>query len=86
MEYGLPVTQTGTGQGQVISPLLANIYLHHVLDEWFEEEVKPRLRGQAAEIGTPMTSSSTFRTERTPSEFFRLLSKRFAKFGLTLHP
>jgi hypothetical protein len=46
----LRVTQTGTGQGQVIFPLLANISLHYVLDEWFEHEVKPRLRGQAAEI------------------------------------
>ena len=46
----LLVTETGTGQGQVISPLLANIYLHYVLDEWFEREVKPRLRGMAAEI------------------------------------
>ena len=46
----LLVTETGTGQGQVISPLLANIYLHYVLDEWFEHEVKPRLRGMAAEI------------------------------------
>ena len=46
----LLVTETGTGQGQVISPLLANIYLHYVLDEWFEQEVKPRLRGAAAEI------------------------------------
>ncbi len=46
----LLVTQTGVGQGQVISPLLANIYLHYVLDEWFEDVVKPRLRGQAYEI------------------------------------
>jgi RNA-directed DNA polymerase len=46
----LLVTETGTGQGQVISPLLANVYLHYVLDEWFEHEVKPRLRGTAAEI------------------------------------
>jgi group II intron reverse transcriptase/maturase len=46
----LLVSETGTGQGQVISPLLANIYLHYVLDEWFETVVKPRLRGQACEI------------------------------------
>ena len=46
----LLVTQTGVGQGQVISPLLANIYLHYVLDEWFEDVVKPRLRGEAYEI------------------------------------
>jgi retron-type reverse transcriptase len=46
-EGRLLVSETGTGQGQTISPLLANIYLHYVLDEWFENEVKPRLRGQA---------------------------------------
>jgi RNA-directed DNA polymerase len=39
-----------TGQGQPIGPLLANIYLHHVLDKWFEDEVKPRLEGDAYEI------------------------------------
>src|SRR6266705_1681036 len=41
------VSETGTGQGQTISLLLANIYLHYVLDEGFEREVKPRLRGRA---------------------------------------
>src|SRR5215510_2697826 len=46
----LLVSETGTGQGQTISPLLANTYLHYVLDEWFEEVVKPRLRGEAHEI------------------------------------
>ena len=46
----LLVSETGTGQGQIISPLLANLYLHDVLDVWFEEEVKPRLKGQAFEI------------------------------------
>jgi retron-type reverse transcriptase len=45
-----PTRITGTGQGQTISPLLANIYLHYVLDEWFEREVKPRLKGAAHEI------------------------------------
>ncbi len=49
-EGQLLVSETGTGQGQTISPLLANIYLHYVLDEWFEEVVKPRLRGVAHEI------------------------------------
>ena len=39
--------ETGTPRGASISPLLANIYLHEVLDVWFEKEVKPRLRGQA---------------------------------------
>ena len=67
----LLVTETGTGQGQVISPLLANIYLHYVLDEWFEHEVKPHLRGKAAESGTPMTSFSAFSTARTRSGFWQ---------------
>jgi RNA-directed DNA polymerase len=39
--------EIGTAQGSTLSPLLANIYLHYVLDEWFEQEVKPRLRGKA---------------------------------------
>jgi len=49
-EGRLLTSETGVGQGQVISPLLANLYLHYVLDEWFEQEVKPRLRGEAHEV------------------------------------
>ena len=49
-EGRLLVTEAGTGQGQVISPLLANVYLHYVLDEWFQDVVKPRLKGEAYEI------------------------------------
>jgi len=49
-EGRLLVSETGTGQGQTNSPLLTNIYLHCVLDEWFEDEVKPRLKWEAHEI------------------------------------
>ena len=69
-----------------ISPLLANIYLHYVLDEWFEHEVKPRLRGQAAEIRYADDSISAFSTARMRSGSWQCPTKRFAKYGLTLHP
>ena len=61
----LIVSETGTGQGQPISPLLANIYLHHILDEWFEEEVKPRLKGEAYEIRFADDASCASSTRRT---------------------
>jgi group II intron reverse transcriptase/maturase len=82
----LLVSQTGTGQGQVISPLLANIYLHYVLDEWFAHEVKPRLRGQAAEIRYADDFILCFQYREDAERVLRVLSQRFAKFGLTLHP
>jgi hypothetical protein len=82
----LLVTETGTGQGQVISPLLANIYLHYVLDEWFEQEVKPRLRGAAAEIRYADDFILCFQYREDAERVLEVLSKRFAKYGLTLHP
>jgi RNA-directed DNA polymerase len=82
----LLVTETGTGQGQVISPLLANIYLHYVLDEWFEHEVKPRLRGQAAEIRYADDFILCFQYREDAERVRAVLTKRFAKYGLTLHP
>src|SRR3989449_2717039 len=82
----LLVTETGTGQGQVISPLLANIYLHYVLDEWFEHEVKPRLRGMAAEIRYADDFILCFQHREDAERVLKVLSKRFARYGLTLHP
>jgi RNA-directed DNA polymerase len=82
----LLVSETGTGQGQVISPLLANIYLHYVLDEWFEHEVKPRLRGRAAEIRYADDFILCFQSREDAERVLEVLPKRLAKFGLTLHP
>ena len=85
-EGRLLVSETGTGQGQIISPLLANVYLHYVLDEWFENDVKPRLRGQAFEIRYADDGLLCFQYQEDAEKVLAVLPKRFAKFGLTLHP
>jgi RNA-directed DNA polymerase len=82
----LLVSETGTGQGQPISPLLANIYLHYVLDEWFESEVKPRLRGEAYEVRFADDAILCFQHKEDAEKVLEVLPKRFEKYGLTLHP
>jgi RNA-directed DNA polymerase len=82
----LLVSETGTGQGQPISPLLANIYLHYLLDEWFEEIVKPRLKGEAHEIRFADDAILCFEHKEDAEKVLSVLAKRFAKYGLTLHP
>lgn len=84
-EGRLLVNKTGIGQGQVISPILANIYLHYVLDEWFEEEVKPRLRGKAFEIRYCDDFILCFQHREDAQKVLEVLHKRFARYGLTLH-
>lgn len=85
-EGRLLVSETGTGQGQIISPLLANVYLHHVLDVWLEHEVKPRLRGQVFAIRYADDAVLCFQCREDAEKVLRVLPKRFAKYGLTLHP
>jgi group II intron reverse transcriptase/maturase len=85
-EGRLFLSETGTGQGQTISPLLANIYLHFVLDEWFENEVKPRLRGAAHEIRFADDAVLCFQYKEDAEKVMEVLPKRFAKHGLTIHP
>jgi RNA-directed DNA polymerase len=79
-------SETGVGQGQVISPLLANVYLHYVLDEWFETEVKPRLKGEAYEIRYADDFILCFQYREDAEKVMEVLVKRFAKYGLKLHP
>jgi retron-type reverse transcriptase len=87
MDQGrLLTSETGTGQGQVISPLLANVYLHCVHDEWFETEVKPRLRGEAREIRFADDFILCFQYREDAERVLDVLEKRFRKYGLTLHP
>ena len=82
----LLVTETGTGQGQVVSPLLANVYLHYVLDEWFEEVVKPLLKGEAYEVRYADDFILCFQYREDAERVLEVLPKRFGKYGLTLHP
>ncbi len=82
----LLATETGTGQGQVISPLLANIYLHYVLDEWFQDVVKPRLKGEAHEIRYADDFILCFQYREDAEKVLEVLHQRFAKYGLQLHP
>lgn len=82
----LLLSETGTGQGQVISPLLANVYLHFVLDEWIEREVKPRLRGKVFLIRYADDAVLCFQYREDAEKVLNVLPKRFAKYGLTLHP
>lgn len=79
-------SETGTPQGGVISPLLANIYLHKVLDKWFEEEVEPRMRGQAFLVRYADDAVMCFANERDARRVMEALPKRFEKYGLKLHP
>ena len=76
----------GTPQGGVVSPVLSNLYLHHVLDLWFEHEVKPRLRGQAFEVRFADDAALVFEREDDARRVLAVLAKRFARYGLRLHP
>jgi len=76
----------GTPQGGVISPLLANIFLHEVLDVWFEQDIKPRLKGRAVLIRYADDAVLGFSQEEDARRVLAVLPKRFGKYGLSLHP
>jgi RNA-directed DNA polymerase len=78
--------EAGTPQGGVISPLLANIYLHEVLDEWFVHEVLPRLKGRASLVRYADDFVFLFEWRGDAERVFDVLPKRFGRYGLTLHP
>lgn len=82
----LSYPEAGSPQGGVISPLLSNVYLHYVLDVWFEEVVKPRLRGKAFLVRYADDFVVGFACEEDARRVLEVLPKRFAKYGLTLHP
>ena len=79
-------SSTGTPQGGVISPLLANLYLHEVFDRWFEDLVRPRLRGRAHVVRYADDIVIVFSDEHDARRVLDVLPKRFGKYGLRLHP
>jgi len=76
----------GSPQGGVVSPCLSNIFLHHVLDEWFENEVKPRLKGKGTLVRFADDAVVAFADLRDAQRVLDVLGKRLARYGLTLHP
>jgi RNA-directed DNA polymerase len=76
----------GSPQGGVISPCLSNIFLHHVLDEWFENEVRPRLDGGSTLVRFADDAVMAFAYFRDAKRVLGVLGKRLARYGLTLHP
>lgn len=76
----------GSPQGSVVSPVLANIYLHYALDLWFEKKVKPRMNGRAMLIRYADDFVVAFQLRRDAERFYRVLPKRLDKFGLNVAP
>lgn len=78
--------ESGSPQGGVVSPLLANIYLHEVLDDWFVRDVLPRLSGRAELVRYADDVVFVFARKEDAERVLEVLPKRFGKYGLTLHP
>jgi len=83
-EYSTP--ERGTAQGSVLSPLLGNVYLHYVLDRWFEDDVKPRLGGKALLVRYADDFVLGFERKEDAERVMAVLGKRMGRYGLTLHP
>ena len=78
--------ETGSPQGGVVSPMLSNVFLHYVLDDWFERDVQPRLKGHSLLIRFADDFVMGFTCEEDARRVMDVLPKRFEKYGLTIHP
>ena len=78
--------ENGTPQGGVISPLLANIYLHVVVDVWFEKQVKPRLSGRAEMVRFADDMLFLFENEADARRVWEVIPKRLQRYNLELNP
>lgn len=79
-------TDQGTPQGGNLSPMLANIFLHYVLDLWFVKRVQRQVSGQCHLVRYADDFVCMVQYQQSASELEMMLRERFAKFGLSLHP
>jgi len=87
MEAGQVVSsEKGTPQGAPISPILANIFLHTVLDEWFQNDVRPRMKGNCFIVRFADDFVAGFSLRTDAERVFHVLPKRFERYGLRIHP
>lgn len=77
---------TGTPQGGIVSPILSNLYLHTVLDEWFQRDVKPRLKGRAIMCRYADDWVCAFQYRVDAMQFYNVLPKRLGRFNLEVEP
>jgi group II intron reverse transcriptase/maturase len=78
--------EAGTPQGGVVSPILSNVFLHHVIDKWFTQQVQPRLRGPSTLVRFCDDFVMLFAHKEDAERVLTVLGKRLGKFGLQLHP
>lgn len=75
----------GCPQGSIISPILANVYLHYVIDTWFETIKKTHMKAEANEVRYLDDMVFIFKFRSEAEKFFKVLPKRLAKYGLEMH-
>ena len=78
--------EVGTPQGAPISPILANIFLHTVLDEWFQEDVRPRMNGNCFLVRFADDFVMGYSLKSDAERVYKVLPKRFERYGLRIHP
>jgi len=85
-EGRITYNETGTPQGGVISPILANIFLHSILDNWFEQTARPRLLGKCFIVRFADDFVLGFEHQTDAERVYEAIQRRFKLFGLTIHP
>jgi len=85
-EEQVTISETGTPQGGIVSPLLSNLYLHEALDHWFVQQVQPRMKGAAQMVRFADDAVLCFEHKEDAQRVLAVLGKRMAKYGLKLHP